>query len=606
MQLKRSDSEVLVGSVGYTPSGKAPDITTLADGRLLVVWTETLGRPTDDFDDVDGAVFARIFNAKGKPLGDAFQVNDWQPFTQDSPQVVALDDGGFAIGWTHRALYGDHDHDNNVFVKTYDSDGEPSGRVITRDLVIDEPGNDPDNDPQLLEMVTLSNNRIGFAVDYNEGAPESYFYTLNANGTDSGEGTNDSSRHNLDIIGNPDMVQLENGNIVRAYTSSGPLVGDGHYDMVFTITDEFFGAPIGIPGVYQPLEFWIYNDPDTRKGDMELAALKGGGFAIAYSEWTGIGTSDVHVDIITDYGQIEFQNTIVSRDLGYAYDVADIDMLGLSNGMIALAVVMHDATGGTTGVDLFLLDADGTFVDRKQISTYDVGKQAAPSLTETADGRIAVVFTDYSGKTIDGDTDTLHMSFFDIKGPSARFVGTNDDDLLRGLGGNDTLIGLGGNDTLYGGRNRDTLRGGDNNDKLYGGSGHDFLGGGVARDVLRGQTGNDGLNGGSGNDKLFGGKGDDMLRGGSGVDVMTGNAGADIFVFSGAIGDDTIADFEIGTDTLRFRKGNGEAESFRQFVNNAEQVGKKVVYDKGDDGKSTITLLDTQLDDLSRSDFDFL
>ena len=92
MQLKRSDSEVLVGSVGYTPSGKSPDITTLADGRLLVVWTETLGRPTDDYDDVDGAIFARIFDPTGKPLGDAFQVNDWQPFTQDSPQVVAFED----------------------------------------------------------------------------------------------------------------------------------------------------------------------------------------------------------------------------------------------------------------------------------------------------------------------------------------------------------------------------------------------------------------------------------------------------------------------------------------------------------------------------------
>ncbi|MFD0982012.1 calcium-binding protein [Tropicimonas aquimaris] len=606
MQLKRSNPEVLVGSVGYTPSGTSPDITTLADGRLLVVWTETLGRPTEEFDDVDGAIFARIFNSSGKPLGDAFQVNDWQPFTQDSPQVVALDDGGFAIGWTHRAEYGDHDHDNDVFVKTYDSDGEPSGRVVTRDLVIDEPGNDPDNDPQLLEMVALSNNRIGFAVDFNAGAPESYFYTLSANGTDSGDGTSDSNRHSLDLVGNPDMVQLENGDIVRAFTSRDPLVGDTHYDIVITITDEYFGAPTGIPGVYAPLEFWIYNDPDTRKGDMELAALTGGGFAIAYAERTGDGTSDVHVDILTDFGQIEFQNTIVSRKLGIAYDVADIDMLGLSNGMIALAVVMHDATGGTTGVDLFLLDADGKQIDKKQVSTYDIGKQAAPSLTETADGRIAVVFTDTSGKLIDGDTDTLHMSFFDIKGPSGRFVGTNDDDLLRGLGGNDTLIGLGGNDTLYGGRNRDTLRGGDNNDTLVGGSGNDFLGGGAARDVLKGQAGNDGLNGGSGNDRLNGGTGNDMLRGGSGVDTMTGSDGADIFVFSGDIGEDTVTDFEIGTDTLRFRKGNGEAESFRQFVNNADQVGKKVVYDKGGDGEDTITLLGTQLDDLSRSDFDFL
>ncbi|MCH2095417.1 MAG: hypothetical protein MK160_09920 [Rhodobacteraceae bacterium] len=87
-----------------------------------------------------------------------------------------------------------------------------------------------------------------------------------------------------------------------------------------------------------------------------------------------------------------------------------------------------------------------------------------------------------------------------------RFIGSGNDERVRGLDGADSMIGGAGDDTLFGGAGSDDLSGGGANDILVGGSGIDYL---------RGQSGNDRMNvasgdavaneiydGGSGNDKI--------------------------------------------------------------------------------------------------------
>ncbi len=60
------------------------------------------------------------------------------------------------------------------------------------------------------------------------------------------------------------------------------------------------------------------------------------------------------------------------------------------------------------------------------------------------------------------------------------FVLGEDDDVLRGGGGNDTVGSKGGNDTLYGDAGNDRLVGGIGDDTLYGGDGDDILQGGAS------------------------------------------------------------------------------------------------------------------------------
>jgi len=76
-----------------------------------------------------------------------------------------------------------------------------------------------------------------------------------------------------------------------------------------------------------------------------------------------------------------------------------------------------------------------------------------------------------------------------------------------------------------------------------GGEGDDQLNGGAANDVLIGCAGQDNLVGNDGRDRLLGQAGDDTL---------TGGAGRNTFVFTPGSNNDTITDFEIGQDIIRY------------------------------------------------------
>lgn len=90
---------------------------------------------------------------------------------------------------------------------------------------------------------------------------------------------------------------------------------------------------------------------------------------------------------------------------------------------------------------------------------------------------------------------------------------------------------------------------------IFGTEGSDILAGDISEDrndVIYGGAGDDTLSGGNLNDWLFGGEGNDTIDGQAGDDVLSGGGGADQFSFSGSFGQDTVTDFEIGIDTLRF------------------------------------------------------
>uniref|UniRef100_UPI001055D10A tandem-95 repeat protein n=1 Tax=Marinomonas flavescens TaxID=2529379 RepID=UPI001055D10A len=131
-------------------------------------------------------------------------------------------------------------------------------------------------------------------------------------------------------------------------------------------------------------------------------------------------------------------------------------------------------------------------------------------------------------------------------------VGTENDDTIKGNGGDDHIVGNNSQDILYGGNDKDWLEGGDGNDKLYGNGDSDLLDGGAGNDKLDGGVGNDILRGGDGDDTLLGNAGNDILIGGQGQDTLTGGDGSDLFILQDpAIGSiDTITDFNINSDAL--------------------------------------------------------
>ncbi|HEX2113065.1 MAG TPA: CHRD domain-containing protein [Alphaproteobacteria bacterium] len=233
--------------------------------------------------------------------------------------------------------------------------------------------------------------------------------------------------------------------------------------------------------------------------------------------------------------------------------------------------------------------------------------------------------------------------------------GTEENDVLPGLGGDDIISGLAGDDTIEGGAGNDILSGGDGNDDfntgagddlVFGDDGDDNVGGMAGRDtvfggdgddsvvwndptgdIVYGDAGNDFLRGGDtaadtifggegddeiravanedlenhaadilfgdeGNDTIVGGNADDRIQGGDDDDILTGLGGADLFVFAEhESGDDTITDFEDGTDRIVL---TGTAT---QTIEDGDH-GAVITFENG-----TVTLAGVNAADLNADDF---
>ncbi len=90
---------------------------------------------------------------------------------------------------------------------------------------------------------------------------------------------------------------------------------------------------------------------------------------------------------------------------------------------------------------------------------------------------------------------------------------------------------------------------------IYNGEGSDALGDGWTGGsfTVQGAAGAGGpVSGTEGDDTLVGGAGDDVLNGGAGNDRLAGRGGADVLVFAEGDGEDRVARFLSGVDTLRF------------------------------------------------------
>lgn len=189
-------------------------------------------------------------------------------------------------------------------------------------------------------------------------------------------------------------------------------------------------------------------------------------------------------------------------------------------------------------------------------------------------------------------------------GRNETITGDNSANVLIGGNGNDRLVGLNGNDVLRGGNNNDTLQGGGGADRINGDGGADLMFGGGGNDRLFGNFGNDVLNGNAGNDFLSGGSGIDTIDGGTGDDTMTGGAGADTFLFTGAIGNDTINGFQVDVDVIDF-SAIANISSFADFQAAALTLNGStlIIVDGGD---NTITITDVEEGELDANDFIFV
>ena len=268
------------------------------------------------------------------------------------------------------------------------------------------------------------------------------------------------------------------------------------------------------------------------------------------------------------------------------------DLLGNDAGVGALSIV--SGGGAALGAMLGVTSAGGRTGGAFFAPSGELNFAFDPSgnFDDLLAGQTDTVTLAYTISDGTGDTDTASV-VITVNGNGTRLIGDDQDNVLVGTGDGERMLGLGGSDTLTAHAGNDTLDGGTGADEMSGGVGDDVYHVDDAGDViveaadggrdrvhasvsyqlpdhvetgklagsgdltlaagatgvwLNGNGGDNRLLGGIGADRLDGNAGNDTLDGGAGNDVQEGGAGADIFVLSD--GNDTVLDFEIGTDLI--------------------------------------------------------
>ncbi|MGB0629773.1 MAG: beta strand repeat-containing protein, partial [Alphaproteobacteria bacterium] len=295
-------------------------------------------------------------------------------------------------------------------------------------------------------------------------------------------------------------------------------------------------------------------------------------------ENSGEGTDTVQSSILYTLGDhVENLTLTGSDDLSGTGNSLNNQITGNSGDNVITGAAGSDTLTGGAGKDRFVF-ASGFGADT--VTDFETGGSTLDftsyGYTTWADIQANISFSDSGGNavlTLGSDTVTLNgvassgLGFGHFYGLAA----TSGDDTLTGTEGVDNFDGLGGADTLNGNGGTDLLRGGGGNDIIYGGAG------------------NDDLFGDAGNDTLDGGLGDDHIRGG---------AGRDIFVLSSGFGDDTIADFTVGFDTIDV-SALGIAD-FSTLLANTSDIGGNAVITNG---SNTLTLTGVVKSQLLEGDF---
>ncbi len=95
----------------------------LNDGSFVAVWSAPYGDWDDD-------IFVQRYDVNNNKVGDVIKVNTHTSSQQKSPDITALNDGGFIVHWESHNQDGDANGGYGIYSRRFDSEGNPLGAVI--------------------------------------------------------------------------------------------------------------------------------------------------------------------------------------------------------------------------------------------------------------------------------------------------------------------------------------------------------------------------------------------------------------------------------------------------------------------------------------------
>ncbi|MGO1079394.1 calcium-binding protein [Inquilinus sp. CA228] len=391
----------------------------------------------------------------------------------------------------------------------------------------------------------------------------------------------------VDADGTPGVsAQLNTTTLGNQVDASMALLGNGHN--VVTFTDNSSGADTvrvrilgdGAP----PLDFAVPAAPEPQR-ESDVAALSGGGFAVAFTRDYGGGDTDINLQRYNADGTLNGGRILVESTIPLATDHASV--AGLASGGFVVAWEQSPAAGGDHSVWFKLYDAAGVAVGGSQLIDSAGSINQDIQVAALQDGGFVVAYADNGWEGGDGTEITARIYNADGTGRSGYLL-VNTDNTGAQLNPTITVLSngyftvgwtragvfyyqaydpsgaaAGGNYGAGGGANEveiaaladgrvanvreSIITDGDGNSvrssvhaltrSTVGTAEDDILTGDGLRDAMNGGGGSDILDGAGADDELIGSAGDDTLRGGAGADTLEGGAGIDTAsYYSGATG----------------------------------------------------------------------
>lgn len=291
-----------------------PAVTVLADGNILISWTDEPNRPD---------VRAQIISPTGQQVGDEFVVNTSLLGDQSVRSVTALENGGFVITWNDSA--GDS---SSFAVKARVF--SPAGISLGDEIRI----NQSEVSYQFHPSVTgLADG--GFLISWadwsGDGGGESGIRarTYNADGTAR---TDEFfvERSTTNLAENTEVTRLANGNVVVSWIDRSGNFGDVSGWSVRARILDASGVPIGE-------SFNVNTGTIGEQWEQTIAALPGGGFVVTWTEDRGFefGAARVRGQIFDAAGAPVGQEFAVSPPSDAAQIRPSVTVL--ADGRIAIA-----------------------------------------------------------------------------------------------------------------------------------------------------------------------------------------------------------------------------------------------------------------------------
>jgi RTX calcium-binding nonapeptide repeat (4 copies) len=528
----KSGPEFLINTT--TASGQRdPAITTLADGRLLVVWQDNSGIGGDA---TGAGIKAQIYNADGTKSGSEFLINSTTLADQVEPTVTALDNGGFMVAWTDNSATGEDTTLSAIRARMFDA----AGTAAAPDFVVNTITADNQRMPQII---TLTGGNV--VVVWQDDSNDSPFVNkaIRYQMYDGATGAVIGVETLVSDVGagaqkEPGVAALADGGFVVTWTGDAP-------------DDNIYFQRFNDQGVAQGTAAMVNAPSLLNQVESSVTGLSTGGFVVTWTDTEpaadGAGSA-IRARVFDANGDPVTGEFVVNATASAAGDQILPVVKALTDGRFVVAwddpsMATGDADGLAVRAQVF--NSDGTKSgDEFVANTLTLNDQHDIAITLLADGRFMIGWQDESESVGDTNGDAVRGQIFDprtaavnptLTDTANQYVGTVFGDTLSGLGGKDRLTGAGGADSVLGG------------------------------------TGDDHLSGNAGADTVLGGGGDDLIFGGAGRDSLNGNGGADDFVFATAAEarGDTIGGFTHLADDI----------NLDAFMNNGRFIGARVFSD---------------------------